>query len=48
MAVAIKKTYQCGGITTRESNEPVGDQHAFHYHHHIFFYAIKVISLTNG
>jgi histidine triad (HIT) family protein len=36
MALAIKKVYKCDGITTRQNNEPAGDQHAFHYHHHIF------------
>lgn len=36
MALAMKKAYQCDGITTRQNNEPAGDQHAFHYHHHIF------------
>jgi len=36
MAVTIKKAYQCAGITTRQNNEPAGNQHAFHYHHHVF------------
>lgn len=36
LAVAIKKTYKCDGITTRQNNEPAGNQHAFHYHFHIF------------
>ncbi len=36
MAVAMKKAYECDGITTRQNNEPAGDQHAFHFHHHIF------------
>lgn len=36
MAVAIKRTYKCDGITTRQNNEPAGNQHAFHYHHHVF------------
>lgn len=33
---AIKQTYQCDGITLRQNNEPAGDQHAFHYHLHVF------------
>lgn len=36
MAIAIKNIYQCDGITFRQNNEPAGDQHAFHYHLHIF------------
>jgi histidine triad (HIT) family protein len=36
MAIALKKAYNCDGITTRQNNEPAGDQHAFHYHFHIF------------
>jgi len=33
---AIKETYVCDGITLRQNNESAGDQHAFHYHLHIF------------
>ncbi len=36
MAIAMKKAYKCDGITTRQNNEPAGDQHAFHFHHHVF------------
>jgi histidine triad (HIT) family protein len=36
VAVAMKKAYVCDGITTRQNNEAAGDQHAFHYHHHVF------------
>lgn len=36
MSIAIKKAYKCDGVTTRQNNEPAADQHAFHYHHHIF------------
>jgi len=36
MAIAMRKAYGCDGITTRQNNEPAGNQHAFHYHHHIF------------
>ncbi|MEI6690239.1 MAG: HIT family protein [bacterium] len=36
IALAMKKTYQCDGITTLQNNEPAGDQHAFHYHLHIY------------
>ncbi|MBD3250499.1 MAG: HIT domain-containing protein [Candidatus Pacebacteria bacterium] len=33
---AMKQAYNCDGITLRQNNEPAGDQHAFHYHLHIF------------
>lgn len=36
VAVAMKKAYGCDGITTRQNNGPAGNQHAFHYHHHVF------------
>lgn len=36
MAVALKEVRKCGGTTTLQCNEPVGNQHAFHFHFHIF------------
>jgi histidine triad (HIT) family protein len=36
MALTIKKAYECNGITIRQNNEPAGDQHAFHFHLHVF------------
>lgn len=36
VAIAMKKAYSCDGITTRQNSEPAGDQHAFHYHFHVF------------
>ena len=36
VALAMKEVYECDGITTRQNNEPAGDQHAFHFHFHIF------------
>lgn len=36
IALAMKEAYGCDGITTRQNNEPAGDQHAFHFHFHIF------------
>lgn len=36
VAKALKSTYICDGITVRQNNEPAGDQHAFHYHVHVF------------
>jgi histidine triad (HIT) family protein len=36
VALAMKETYSCDGVTTRNNNEPAGDQHAFHFHLHVF------------
>ena len=36
IALAMKESYKCDGITIRQNNEPAGDQHAFHYHQHVF------------
>lgn len=36
LSAALKKVRRCGGITILQCNEPVGDQHAFHYHLHVF------------
>lgn len=35
-SLAIREAYGCDGITIRQNNEPAGDQHAFHYHMHVF------------
>ncbi|MFZ1721499.1 MAG: HIT family protein [Microgenomates group bacterium] len=35
-ALALKAAYNCDGITLRQNNEPAGDQHAMHYHLHVF------------
>jgi histidine triad (HIT) family protein len=36
ISLAIRQAYKCEGITILQNNEPAGDQHAFHYHLHIF------------
>lgn len=36
ISLAMKASYLCNGITLRQNNEPAGDQHAFHFHLHIF------------
>lgn len=36
MSKTIKDAYGSDGITIRQNNEPAGDQHAFHYHLHVF------------
>lgn len=32
----LKQAYKADGITIRQNNEVAGDQHAFHYHMHVF------------
>ncbi|MFN8633929.1 MAG: HIT family protein [Chloroflexota bacterium] len=36
MALALKATYQCGGTSLRQHNEPAGNQDVWHYHLHVF------------
>lgn len=36
ISLAMKDVYACDGITIRQNNEPAGDQHAFHFHLHVF------------
>jgi histidine triad (HIT) family protein len=36
VAVAMRSTYGCDGISTRQHNEPDGNQDAWHYHVHVF------------
>lgn len=36
LAKAVRGSYPCEGITILQNNEPAGNQHAFHYHTHIF------------
>jgi len=36
IAIAMKQAYKCDGIKLIQNNEPAADQHAFHYHLHIF------------
>ncbi len=35
IALAMKKVYSCDGISTRQHNEPAGNQDVWHYHLHI-------------
>ncbi len=35
-AVALKTALQCQGISTRQHNEPAGNQDVWHYHVHVF------------
>jgi histidine triad (HIT) family protein len=37
VAIAIRRTYHgCQGVSTRQHNEPAGNQDAWHYHVHVF------------
>lgn len=36
VALALKEAYACDGVSTRQHNEPAGDQDAWHYHLHVF------------
>jgi histidine triad (HIT) family protein len=36
VALTMKQHYQCLGISTRQHNEPAGDQEVWHYHLHVF------------
>jgi histidine triad (HIT) family protein len=36
VAVAMRSTYGCQGISTRQHNEPAGNQDVWHYHVHVF------------
>lgn len=36
VALAMKTLYDCDGISTRQHNEPSGNQDVWHYHLHIF------------
>lgn len=36
VATAMKQAYGCEGISTRQHNEPAGNQDVWHYHLHVF------------
>lgn len=36
VAIALKKTYKSDGTSTRQHNEPAGNQDVWHYHLHVF------------
>lgn len=36
VAVAMKRVWAPEGISTRQHNEPSGNQHVWHYHQHVF------------
>jgi histidine triad (HIT) family protein len=34
-AIAMRRSYGCAGVSTRQHNEPAGDQEVWHYHVHV-------------
>lgn len=36
VAIAFKKVYKCDGVSSRQHNEPCGNQDVWHYHLHVF------------
>ena len=36
VALALKQEYMCDGVSTRQHNEPAGNQDVWHYHLHVF------------
>lgn len=36
VALALKKTYKCDGVSSRQHNEHAGNQDVWHYHLHVF------------
>lgn len=36
VAIAFKQVYHCDGVSTRQHNEPAGNQDVWHYHLHVF------------
>lgn len=35
-AIALKNAFACEGVSTRQHNEPAGNQDVWHYHLHVF------------
>jgi histidine triad (HIT) family protein len=36
VAIALKRAYRCDGTSTRQHNEPAGNQDVWHLHVHVF------------
>lgn len=36
VAIAVRETYDCDGVSTRQHNEPAGYQDVWHLHVHVF------------
>lgn len=49
IALAMKHAYGCDGISTRQHNEPSGNQDVWHYHMHVYpRYKDDMLYLTSG
>lgn len=49
LAFAMKRAYMCDGISTRQHNEPHGNQDVWHYHVHVYpRYKRDMLNLTRG
>ena len=35
LALALKEVYKCDGVSTRQHNEPAGNQDIWHFHYHV-------------
>jgi len=36
ISIGMKKVYKCDGVSSRQHNEPCGNQDVWHYHLHVF------------
>jgi histidine triad (HIT) family protein len=36
VAIALRSTYDCDGTSTRQHNEPAGNQDVWHFHAHVY------------
>ena len=36
LSIVLKKSYECDGVSTRQHNEPAGNQDIRHFHIHVF------------
>lgn len=36
VSLALKEIYKCDGVSSRQHNEPAGNQDVWHYHLHVF------------
>lgn len=36
VSIGFKETYECDGVSSRQHNEPAGNQDVWHYHLHVF------------
>lgn len=49
IALAMKTAYECAGVSTRQHNEPDGNQDVWHFHTHVYpRYKRDMLYLTRG